>query len=120
MWITHRINAGINLYYCPYRTLLPSWPTARIYLPCRTLSHSLSIVSICLSLTHTITLLVYGANMSIFVPRYCSPCLSRTYVCPCRTQLLSLSIAYICLSLSHVIALLVYRTHMSGLVFVTP
>ena len=46
---------------------------------------------LCLSLSHTVTLLVYRA----------------IYVCPCRTLLLSLSTAQVCLSLLHAVALLV-------------
>ena len=37
--------------------------------PCRTLVLSLSNAQICLSLSHTIALLVYGACMSILVAR---------------------------------------------------
>ena len=75
MWITPRIGAGTNLYYCPYRTLLSSFSTARNVCPCPTMSLSLSSAQICLSLPNTIALLVYRGYMSVLVARCCSPCL---------------------------------------------
>ena len=90
-WITPRIGVETNLYCCPYRTVSPSLSTALIRL----------------SLSHTITLFVYRAYISVFVARSCPPCLPPEYLCPCLTLLFSLSTAQICLSLSHASALLV-------------
>ena len=52
---------------------------------------SLPTMQICLSLSYTIALRIYRANMSVLVALCCSPCLTHRYVCPCRTLLLSLS-----------------------------